>query len=562
MINQKTYAGFTIVELLVVIVVIGVLATISIVSYVGISSEAAVSVIKSDLKNASTKLGLMNATDGLYPLTDADLPRSNGTTYQYVTHNNGYCLGATSTAAGEYYHILSADGTIKDGACNYSQSLVSGLVSYWSLDEASGVTALDTGGSNNGSIKINAVLMYPFDGNANDTSISARNGTVNGATLTTDRFGNLNSAYSLNGTSNYISMPAMTLSNKYFISAWVKRDPSASSWNTIVGGKSTAANNLAYNSDGRIAFGNFSGGWAAIGGNILTDTDNWHHIVAAVTSDGTNGTWSLYVDGVFIGTSGSIVCDGNFTAPRIGSYSNGSGAWFKGSVDEVLIGSTNSNLPNSVDISRLYDITSLHDMNKPYIEGQLSTGLDLWGYSSSANNSVMSYIDMGTNFNSVVNGVATPFTLSFWTYKYAGSGSSSHKQFGWYGGNYKGAYFGITDGGALAGTIGRGNTTGSNSNHDFSVGVGAADNSWHHIAVTYDGVDVKAYFNGSSVYTYNIGAFVDNGNGTQKLIVNRNPWDFYAASQGRYDELAAWSRALTPAEISNIYNSGQGLSYP
>ena len=43
---------------------------------------------------------------------------------------------------------------------------------------------------------------WPFTGNANDVSGNGNNGTNNGATLTTDRFGNANSAYSFNGTSN------------------------------------------------------------------------------------------------------------------------------------------------------------------------------------------------------------------------------------------------------------------------------------------------------------------------------------------------------------------------
>jgi hypothetical protein len=39
------------------------------------------------------------------------------------------------------------------------------------------------------------VAAYEFNGNANDTSGSGNHGVVNGATLTTDRFGNVGSAY-------------------------------------------------------------------------------------------------------------------------------------------------------------------------------------------------------------------------------------------------------------------------------------------------------------------------------------------------------------------------------
>ena len=48
------------------------------------------------------------------------------------------------------------------------------------------------------------VVCYPFSGNANDASGNGKNGTVTGATLTADRFGNANSAYSFDGTSSYI----------------------------------------------------------------------------------------------------------------------------------------------------------------------------------------------------------------------------------------------------------------------------------------------------------------------------------------------------------------------
>ena len=39
------------------------------------------------------------------------------------------------------------------------------------------------------------VAYYPFNGNANDLSGKKYNGVVNGATLTTDRFGKTKSAY-------------------------------------------------------------------------------------------------------------------------------------------------------------------------------------------------------------------------------------------------------------------------------------------------------------------------------------------------------------------------------
>jgi hypothetical protein len=68
------------------------------------------------------------------------------------------------------------------------------------------------------------VAFYPFNGNANDESGNNNNGVVNGATLTTDRFGVANKAYGFNGSSHYISVSNSTSLNptSITISAWVR----------------------------------------------------------------------------------------------------------------------------------------------------------------------------------------------------------------------------------------------------------------------------------------------------------------------------------------------------
>lgn len=60
-------SGFTIVELLVVIVVIGILAAITIVSYSGVTRRAVVATLESDLANSSKRLEIYNALYGSYP---------------------------------------------------------------------------------------------------------------------------------------------------------------------------------------------------------------------------------------------------------------------------------------------------------------------------------------------------------------------------------------------------------------------------------------------------------------------------------------------------------------
>jgi len=53
------------------------------------------------------------------------------------------------------------------------------------------------------------VAWYPFNGNANDESGNGNNGVVNGATLTADRFGNANGAYSFDGVNSFIQTSLM-----------------------------------------------------------------------------------------------------------------------------------------------------------------------------------------------------------------------------------------------------------------------------------------------------------------------------------------------------------------
>ncbi len=65
----KRASGFTIVELLIVIVIIAVLAAITVVAYTGIQNRARTSALQSDLHNAATKIGLDKAKTDLYPLS-------------------------------------------------------------------------------------------------------------------------------------------------------------------------------------------------------------------------------------------------------------------------------------------------------------------------------------------------------------------------------------------------------------------------------------------------------------------------------------------------------------
>ena len=113
--------GFTIVELLIVIVVIGILAGIVIVAYNGIQQKAHVAALQSDLSNAASTLEIANAQNNAYPaeadLASAGLKASPGTTYQYTYSStwNSYCL--TGTNSGASYDISSMNMTPIRGVC-------------------------------------------------------------------------------------------------------------------------------------------------------------------------------------------------------------------------------------------------------------------------------------------------------------------------------------------------------------------------------------------------------------------------------------------------------------
>lgn len=68
------------------------------------------------------------------------------------------------------------------------------------------------------------VAYYPFNGNANDESGNGRNGSVSGAVLVADRFGDPNRAYSFDGSDDHVDIPTLLepMGPAFSVSAWVR----------------------------------------------------------------------------------------------------------------------------------------------------------------------------------------------------------------------------------------------------------------------------------------------------------------------------------------------------
>ena len=101
-------AGFTIVELLIVVVVIAILAAITIVSYNGITASAKESALKSDLSTAAKKLNVAKIQDGSFPVT------YNAPGLTYNRDGDSFCI--TGAANGSSFHVTEA-GSVEEGDC-------------------------------------------------------------------------------------------------------------------------------------------------------------------------------------------------------------------------------------------------------------------------------------------------------------------------------------------------------------------------------------------------------------------------------------------------------------
>ncbi|MBL7906097.1 MAG: hypothetical protein JNL22_13825, partial [Bacteroidales bacterium] len=191
------------------------------------------------------------------------------------------------------------------------------------------------------------VAYYPFNGNANDESGNGNHGVVNGAVLTTDRFGINDNAYSFDGSQTNIYIPAsvsLDITNDLSISAWfVTSEYNLSGQQQILWRGDLQGGLDPYSicfSQGNLHFRrDVSGGSNSLNHNgDSISFEDFHHVVG--TFNGLSGQMSLYLDGIIVENDYLPGISDYPTSSfwnMIGSVDHGNWQTYRGKIDDIRI---------------------------------------------------------------------------------------------------------------------------------------------------------------------------------------------------------------------------------
>jgi len=214
------------------------------------------------------------------------------------------------------------------------------------------------------------VAYYPFDGNAQDESGNGNHGTVHGATLTENRFGNTESAYVFDGINDSISVDdgsQFNFINNLSVSLWVNPSLSQSNNAGLIDKSHTHNSNNGIQKSWAIQQAvdhtnffrlnyqyNNTDYWSDFA-TVWLEPNVWNHILVSKE----NETVKYYKNGTLVsiynGSVSSIDINGNL--PLIIGAVNNWDRFFNGSIDDIRI--YNRALSKS-EIQQLYQMD-----NKP-----------------------------------------------------------------------------------------------------------------------------------------------------------------------------------------------------
>lgn len=141
--NINKTSGFTIVELLIVVVVIAILAAITIVTYTGITQQANASSAKGNASNLVKKIEayVSDESKTAYPLTIAALTTSTDSNKPFYVPSGTYNVVADfSTDANKKTNSVTYTACANTGTP--SATNINGVrIGYWSYTNLSGTSA-------------------------------------------------------------------------------------------------------------------------------------------------------------------------------------------------------------------------------------------------------------------------------------------------------------------------------------------------------------------------------------------------------------------------------------